>query len=183
MQHWQITQTMENWEDSSHLNSNSFRNRLLNRPSVMTKNLQFLLIHDGKKLRVRIRKRFDLSSINQYMSIYVTDHNAILGGTSMTDVFWTGNLWHFNDISNLNREHASRTLEVDTGVCNAVYLNQDKFVVVDDNGAVRIFEICTVDKQRQLQSIAYACQHDNSALTISLFPNKRNIVTAGMDYW
>jgi hypothetical protein len=101
----------------------------------------------------------------------------------MTDVFWTGNLWHFNDISNLNREHASRTLEVHTGVCDAVYLNQDKFVVVDDNGAVRIFEICTVDKQHQLQSIAYACQHDNSALTISLFPDKRNIVTAGMDYW
>ncbi|EZA50092.1 hypothetical protein DMN91_006316 [Ooceraea biroi] len=147
------------WEDASPISSESFRNTLLNRPPVRTKNLQFLLIHD--------------------------EHNAIVGGTSMTDLFWTGALWYFNDISELDRKKAAITQELDTGVCDAVYLNENKFVVVDDSGAVQIFDIMTdnsPEQPAQFLSVAYACQHDSSALTVSLFPDKKNIITAGMDY-
>lgn len=114
------------------------------------------------------------------------EHNAILGGTNMTDVFWTGKLWHFDDISNIEKKNAPLTQAVDSGVCDAVYLNENRFIIVGDSGFVQMFEILPTDLDdvpAQLQSLSYTREHDSTALAVSLFPNKKDIVTAGMDYW
>lgn len=103
----------------------------------------------------------------------------------MTDVFWTGKLWHFDDISNIEKKNAPLTQAVDSGVCDAVYLNENRFIIVGDSGFVQMFEILPTDLDdvpAQLQSLSYTREHDSTALAVSLFPNKKDIVTAGMDY-
>ncbi|XP_012218216.1 methylosome protein WDR77 [Linepithema humile] len=146
--------TMENWNVSS---DGPFRNMsVTDRPSIVKKNLQFLLIYN--------------------------EHNALLGGTNMVDIYWTGTLWHYNDILDFTREKADITQQTDSGVCNAVYLTQNKFVVVEDSGIVEILEIIQASDQKpQFYSLERTCQHDDSVLTVSKFSNERNIVTGGMD--
>ncbi|EFN72018.1 Methylosome protein 50 [Camponotus floridanus] len=147
---------MENW-NIPNINGDTFRNMLFSdRSSVVNKNLQFLLIYD--------------------------EHNALLGGTNMNDLYWTGTIWHYNDISDFTRNKAAITQQMNNGICDAVYLGHNKFVVVEDSGAVQITEIVQLtNEQSEFQFLERACQHDDSILTVSGFSNKRNIVTGGMD--
>lgn len=102
----------------------------------------------------------------------------------MVDIYWTGTLWHYNDISDFAREKATITQQTESGVCDAVYLTQNKLVVVEDSGVVEISEIVqSADQKPQFYSLERACQHDDSVLTVSKFFNERNIVTGGMDCW
>ncbi|XP_011171350.3 methylosome protein 50 [Solenopsis invicta] len=111
----------------------------------------------------------------QFFKIY-DEYNAVLGGTNMVDLCWNGTLWHYGDIFDFARERAS-VKHLDTGICDGAYLSNKKFVCVGDSGAVQIYEI----KFGEMQQLSYACQHDDSILTVSVFSNKRNIVTGGMD--
>lgn len=116
--------------------------------------------------------------------IFIAEHNALLGGTNMVDLYWTGTLWHYKDISDFTREKAAVTQQMSNGICDAVYLGYNKFVVVEDSGAVQITEIVqAANEQSEFQFLERACQHDDSVLTVSGFSNKRNIVTGGMDCW
>ncbi|XP_077265189.1 methylosome protein WDR77 [Temnothorax americanus] len=140
------------------LNGDVFRNMLFveNRSPVDTKQLQFLSIYD--------------------------EHNALLGGTNMVDLYWNGTVWYYKDISDFSRNRAAAmTQRTDSGIVDAVYLSKSKFVSVEDSGAVQIYQIGEMDEGTQFQNLEYACQHDNSVLTVSVFSNRRNIVTGGMD--
>lgn len=104
----------------------------------------------------------------------------------MSDIVWAGVIWHYNDISNFSKEKAAITKQIDHGFCDAVYLAQDKFITVGDQGDVEIFQIVKIEDEQhsqEFQSLHRTCQHDDVALTVSLFFNKRNIVTGGMDCW
>lgn len=105
----------------------------------------------------------------------------------MTDIYWNGTLWHYKDISDFSRERAAMTQRMDSGVCDVAYLSESKFVSVGDSGAVQIYEISVLESWNEaveeFQHLAYACQHDDSILTVSVFSNQRNIVTGGMDCW
>ncbi|XP_036144115.1 methylosome protein 50-like isoform X2 [Monomorium pharaonis] len=148
---------MEEWTMTPNSNGDVFRNLLFStdRTLVETKQLQFLSIYD--------------------------ENNALLGGTNMVDLSWNGILWHYKDLSDFSREKASLVQQLDSGVCDAVYLTKNKFVCVGDSGAVQIYEIIQTNKHDQFQQLAYTCQHDDTVLTISMFANQRNIVTGGMD--
>lgn len=117
------------------------------------------------------------------MLVSVTEHNALLGGTNMADIYWNGTLWHYTDISDFSRERAVITQRMDNGVCDAVYLSHNRYVSVEDSGAVQIREIVKTDEEFEFQQLEYACQHEDSILTVSVFSNLRNIVTGGMDCW
>ncbi|KAL0126235.1 hypothetical protein PUN28_004986 [Cardiocondyla obscurior] len=99
----------------------------------------------------------------------------------MVDLYWYGILWNFKDISNFSRDKATIVHRMESGICDAAYLSESKFVIVEDSGAVQIQQIVESNRQSQFQQLEYACQHDDSVLTVSVFPNKRNIVTGGMD--
>jgi len=101
----------------------------------------------------------------------------------MVDLYWNGTLWHYKDISDFSREKAVAKQRMDSGVCDAAYLSENRFVSVEDSAAVQIYEITETDKQFEFQHLAYACQHEDSILTVSVFSNQRNIVTGGMDCW
>lgn len=121
--------------------------------------------------------------VRRYTFTFVAEHNALLGGTNMVDLYWNGTLWHYKDISDFSRERATVMQQLDSGVCDAAYLSKNKFVSVGDNAAVQIYDIIQTDQQTQFQQLAYTCQHDDSILTVSVFSNRRNVVTGGMDCW
>ncbi|KAL6255216.1 hypothetical protein P5V15_013554 [Pogonomyrmex californicus] len=143
--------------DTPNLNGDVFRNItfMKNRTPVDTRQLQVLLIYD--------------------------ENNAILGGTNMVDLYWNGTFWYYNDIADFSREKATLTQQMDSGICDAAYLSQNKFAIVEDSGAVQICEIITSQTGKEFRQLEYACQHDDSVLTVSVFSNKKNIVTGGMD--
>ncbi|KOC67425.1 Methylosome protein 50 [Habropoda laboriosa] len=139
------------------LNADVYRNMTAaDRPLVPDKHLQFILIYDEK--------------------------SAILGGSNMTDRYWSGTIWYYNDISDFDREKAFVAKKTESGVCAAVYLESDKFIIGEDTGALTIFDISTEpDGVKELQCAAYACLHDSSLLTLSAFADKKKVVSGGMD--
>lgn len=104
----------------------------------------------------------------------------------MGDIVWAGTIWHYNNILDFSREKATATKQIDHGVCNAACIEQNKYVMVGDQGDVEIFEVIKNENELEpphFESIYQAKQHDDIALTVSVFSNKTNIVTGGMDCW
>ncbi|XP_011879747.1 PREDICTED: methylosome protein 50 isoform X2 [Vollenhovia emeryi] len=148
---------METWTTTPNSSGDVFRNMsfIENRTPAYTKQLQFLEIYD--------------------------ENNALLGGTNMVDLYWNGTLWHYKDLSDFSQERAAVTQRVSSGVTDAVYLGKSRFVSAEDSGAVQVHEIVETDEEAKFQPLSYACQHEDSILTMSVFSNRRNIVTGGMD--
>ncbi|XP_076287392.1 methylosome protein WDR77 [Lasioglossum baleicum] len=141
------------------LNADVYRNMTAaERPPVFDKNLQFILIHNEK--------------------------SAILGGTNMTDRYWNGTVWYYNDISDFTREKAFIATKTESGVCDGAHLEQDKFIISEDSGVLQVYGLVeAADTQLQeLQSLGYTCQHDSSPLTLSVFQDNVHVVSGGMDY-
>ncbi|XP_031826177.1 methylosome protein WDR77 [Nomia melanderi] len=141
------------------LNADVYRNMTAaDRPPVVDKNLQFILIHNEK--------------------------SAILGGSNMTDRYWSGTIWYYNDISDFDRDKAFVALKTESVVCDGADLERDKFVIGEDSGVLQVLGLVEVadTHSQELQSLGYACLHDGSLLTLSVFEDNTHLVTGGMDY-
>lgn len=74
--------------------------------------------------------------------------------------------------------------KTESGVCDAVFLQNDKFVVGEDSGTLQVFDLSTQPTDsKELQSAGYAALHDSSLLTLSAFADKEHVVSGGMDCW
>lgn len=139
------------------LNAEMYKNMIpADRPSCPDKHLEFILYNEK---------------------------NAILGASNLTDRYWTGTVWYYNDTSDFNRDKAFIATKTESGVCTAAYLDQEKFAVGQDSGLLQILglvEIPDIDQQ-ELQCLGYACQHDDTLLSLSVFSDNAHLVTGGMD--
>ena len=128
------------------------------RPPVPDKNLQFILVYNEK--------------------------SAILGGSNMTDHYWSGTVWYYKDTADFHRDKAFVATKTKSGVCSAAYLECDKFVISEDSGVLQVIGLVEAAEShlKELQCLGYACQHDNSLLTLSVFSDNAHLVTGGMDY-
>ncbi|XP_046833945.1 methylosome protein 50-like isoform X1 [Vespa crabro] len=140
------------------LNAEIYRNLTpADRPPFSDKHLQFILVYN--------------------------ENSAILGASNMTDRFWAGTMWYYNDISDFNRCKAFLTTRTISGISTGAYLEKEKFVIGEDSGLLQILglvEIPDLDQQ-ELQSLGYACQHDDTLTTVSVFSDNEHLVTGGMD--
>ncbi|KZC12058.1 PREDICTED: methylosome protein 50-like [Dufourea novaeangliae] len=119
----------------------------------------------------------------QFISIY-NEKSAILGGSNMTDRYWCGTVWYFNDISDFDKNKAVVATKTESGVCDGAHLEHDKFVICEDSGVLQVLGLVDVadTNLQELQSLGYACLHDSSLLTLSVFHDNDHLVTGGMDY-
>lgn len=103
----------------------------------------------------------------------------------MNGRLWNGSVWLYDDCSTFVKEKAAVTVNLDSGVCDATFIERDKFVVVEDSGVLQVFVV--IENQlagsKEVQRLGYACQHDDSILTTSVFHSKSRLVTGGMDCW
>lgn len=117
----------------------------------------------------------------QFISIY-NENSAILGGSNLTDRYWSGTVWFYNDITDFDRNKAYLAMKTETGVCDAVYLENDKFAICEDSGALQILQLTTMpDDTQELQCTAYTALHDDTILSLSTSNDKCYIVSGGMD--
>ncbi|XP_006565157.2 methylosome protein 50 isoform X2 [Apis mellifera] len=139
------------------LNADVYRNMTItDRPPTINKHLQFITIYNEK--------------------------SAILGGNNLTDRYWNGIVWYYNDIADFDRDKALFAIKTESCVCDAVFLQSDKFVIGEDSGALQIFDLSKMpNDSEKLQCAGYATLHDSSLLTLSAFTDKEHIVSGGMD--
>ncbi|XP_015178911.1 PREDICTED: methylosome protein 50-like isoform X3 [Polistes dominula] len=140
------------------LNAEVYRNlSQADRPTVTDKHLQLILVYD--------------------------DNNAILGGSNMTDRFWSGTVWYYNDISDFTKSKALLSTKTITGITTGAYLEKDKFIIGEDSGLLQIIGLVETSEKDtfELQSFGYACQHDDTITSISVFSDKERLVSGGMD--
>lgn len=105
----------------------------------------------------------------------------------MTDRYWNGTVWYYTgDLKKLDRRDALAGQRTESGVHDIAYLGKhDKFVVGEDSGILQISQLVKrPDSQNEeLQCMGYACQHDDSLKSISVFANNTHLVTGGLDCW
>lgn len=140
------------------LNADVYRNMTAaDRPPVINKNLQFILIYN--------------------------ENSAVLGGSNMTDRYWCGTVWYFKSITDFNKDKAFAASDTGSGACDGVFISENKFVICEDSGVLQVFSLDNTDSESDtLQCLGYACQHDDSILTVSAFSDASRVVTGGMDY-
>lgn len=127
------------------------------RPPVTDKNLQFILIYNEK--------------------------SAVLGGSNMTDRYWSGTVWYFKSACDFNKDKAFTATVTGSGVCDGAFISENKFVICEDSGVLQVFSLVNTNTDSdELQCLGYACQHDDSILTVSVFSDSSHVVTGGMDY-
>lgn len=151
---------MENMDSTiqPNLSANLYRNMTpADQPPISDKDLQFILIYN--------------------------ERSAILGGSNLSGRYWSGTVWYYNDISDFQRENAFLAKKSESGVCDAAYLSHNKFLIGEDSGVLQISGLADVadSELQELQCLDYACQHDDSLLTLSAFSNKTHAVTSGAD--
>ncbi|KAK2581316.1 hypothetical protein KPH14_008091 [Odynerus spinipes] len=118
----------------------------------------------------------------QFILVY-NESSAILSASNLVDRYWSGTVWYYNDISDFNRDKAFVATKTESGVCTGAYLERDKFAIGEDSGLLQILGLVEMPDadQQELQCLGYACQHDDSLSTLSVFSDRAHLVTGGMD--
>ncbi|XP_054013340.1 methylosome protein 50-like isoform X1 [Hylaeus anthracinus] len=148
---------MESLRDPN-LNSNVYRNMTAtDRPPVTDKHLQFILIYN--------------------------ERSAILGGSNMADRYWSGTVWYYNDFSDFDIDKAFVATKLESGVCDGAFLEHNKFVISEDTGGLQVLCLAEVPDThlQEIQSLGYACLHDSSLVTLSVFHDNEHLVTGDLD--
>lgn len=103
----------------------------------------------------------------------------------MTDHYWSGTVWYYNDISDFNKDKSFVATKTESGVCDGAYLEHNKFIISEDTGALQV--LCLVEEADthipEIQCLGYACLHDSSLVTLSVFCDNEHLVTGEMDSW
>ena len=117
-------------------------------------------------------------------SIFFTDETVFLGASNMTDRYWNGTVLIFDSL-NIKRHEPVAVKKTENGISDAVSLNVNKYIIGEENGIIQLIDLIT-DKDtgaKELNLTGYTCNHDSSVLTLSVFHNKNNFVSGGMDNW
>ncbi|EFN88372.1 Methylosome protein 50 [Harpegnathos saltator] len=112
------------------------------------------------------------------------EYKALVGTINMSSMTWSGSIKYYNDITDFGSKNATITKDTYDGCGDAVFLAEDKFVIVGDRGAIEIFKIAQSTNEfetPEFQSLNYACHHDDSVYTVSAFSDKKSIITGGLD--
>ncbi|XP_034937934.1 methylosome protein 50-like [Chelonus insularis] len=119
----------------------------------------------------------------QFITVY-NDEKAILGASNMIDRYWSGTVWFFNGCSNFDRKNATIAMRTESGVCDADFLDKDRFVVTEDSGVIQILEVVQAadTMMPEIRYLKYECQHDDGITSLAIFDNKTHFVTSGLDY-
>ena len=106
----------------------------------------------------------------------------------MIDRHWNGTLWYYNEVENFDKDNSYTALRTESGVSDAAFLGKpEKLVIGEDSGTIQIVELLEVEKgeskRKTLQSLHYACQHDDSLISLSVFEDNNHLVSGGLDCW
>ncbi|KAJ9587386.1 hypothetical protein L9F63_019087 [Diploptera punctata] len=114
------------------------------------------------------------------------DGYMLLGCSNLTGRFWTGSLWYFIDPDAApDVEKCLTGIECETGVTDGKFLEdkQKIFTDIKDSGTVQILGLSESSDEHtfHFESLNSVCEHDDSVLSVSVFPDKTQAVTGSSD--
>ncbi|XP_020292904.1 methylosome protein 50-like isoform X2 [Pseudomyrmex gracilis] len=114
------------------------------------------------------------------LSIY-DEHNVFLGATTMNENRWTGLFYYYTNLPNSKKDNIATTIEMCSGVSEILVLDQNRFVVSNDDSEIHLYRIePTEDEKPDLYQVQYRSQ-ENSILTMSYFTTSNKLITGGLD--
>ncbi|XP_015117051.1 methylosome protein 50 [Diachasma alloeum] len=118
----------------------------------------------------------------QFIAVY-NDEKAILGGGNLTDRYWNGTVWYFDETEVLDRNKSFTATRTSSTVSDAAFIEGDKFILAEDGGIVQMLNVVKPPETWTvgLQSIGHTCQHDDSVTSLAVFESKSHFVSGGMD--
>ncbi|XP_063979314.1 methylosome protein WDR77-like [Diachasmimorpha longicaudata] len=118
----------------------------------------------------------------QFIEVY-NDEKAILGGANLTDRYWNGTVWYFDETEVLDRNNSFTATRTTSTVSDAAFLEGHTFILAEDGGVIQILNVVEPPESWVvgLQSMGHTCQHDDSVTSLSVFDNKSHFVSGGVD--
>lgn len=115
----------------------------------------------------------------QFITVH-KDGTALVGGSNMTNRYWCGRVWFFNNTSTFNRNCFHATANT---VCDAAFLTSNIFLLAEDGGGLQTL---SVNKNNEswtscFVSTAYACHHYDSVTSIAVFESNKKFLTCSKD--
>lgn len=114
------------------------------------------------------------------------NESIIVGASNMIDRQWNGTLSYYNELEHFDRDNAFAAYRTESGISDAAFLEKhDKCLIGEDSGTVQIVQLHDVEnnayKQKFFKPLHYACQHDDSLISLSVFENNTQFVSGGID--
>ncbi|PSN33289.1 hypothetical protein C0J52_20686 [Blattella germanica] len=96
-----------------------------------------------------------------------------------------GSLWYFIEPDAApDAEKCLTCIDCETGVTDGKFLeDKQKVIVCEDSGAVQVLGLSESAEEHSFhfESLNSVCEHDDSVLSVSVFPDKKYAVTGGAD--
>ncbi|XP_015909929.1 methylosome protein WDR77 [Parasteatoda tepidariorum] len=111
---------------------------------------------------------------------FTTDGKLIFGSSNLTGRYWNGSLWCFKTIDDApDVEKCSTGIEVSSGICDLVCLDDKRVVLGLDSGCLEVYKL--EDEPEEFKWTLGALEHDDSITSLSLNSNKSSLVSVGAD--
>lgn len=111
--------------------------------------------------------------------VYI-DHNVLLGATAITENIWTGVFYYYTNLPNSKNDNIAVTRGLCSGVSEILFLDQNRFVVANDDSEIQLYRIDLEDEKPDLFQVKHRPQ-ENGILTMSYFTTNNKLVTGGLD--
>lgn len=109
------------------------------------------------------------------------DGTLVLGASCLAGKYWGGSVWVFNDIAVIpSMEKCVTGVETEAGVSDLISIGEGKVMLGLDSGSVEIMHLET--NPALLNTVFYACEHDNLVSSINILSDKTKVVSSSYDH-
>ncbi|XP_013786008.1 methylosome protein 50-like, partial [Limulus polyphemus] len=110
------------------------------------------------------------------------DGTFVLASSNLTGRYWSGSVWCFKCADDApNVEKCLTGVETDSGVCDAVSVEQNKVIIGTDSGSVELLEFQTNGEAPLLNSIFYGLEHDDLVSCVDVNSSGDKAVSCSYD--
>nr|CAD7459294.1 unnamed protein product [Timema tahoe] len=109
----------------------------------------------------------------------------LLGSSNLTGRHWCGSLWYFIDPDGApDVEKCLTGMTCENGVCDGKFLSdRQKILIGEDSGTLQVLALSESPEEHtfHFSTVATACGHDDSVLSVDVFSGEKRAVTGSAD--
>nr|CAD7403885.1 unnamed protein product [Timema cristinae] len=113
------------------------------------------------------------------------DGYMLLGSSNLTGRHWCGSLWYFIDPDGApDVEKCLTGMTCENGVCDGKFLSdRQKILIGEDSGTLQVLTLSESPEEHtfHFSTVATACGHDDSVLSVDVFAGEKRAVTGSAD--
>nr|CAD7596913.1 unnamed protein product [Timema genevievae] len=116
---------------------------------------------------------------------FCADGYMLLGSSNLTGRHWCGSLWYFIDPDGApDVEKCLTGMTCENGVCDGKFLSdRQKILIGEDSGTLQVLALSESPEEHtfHFSTVATACGHDDSVLSVDVFAGEKRAVTGSAD--